>query len=396
MALNLIIEADGGSRGNPGSSGSGAVVINRGTGEVLVEVAEYIGVATNNVAEYRALLAGVREALALDAQCHLEVRMDSKLVIEQMAGRWKIKHPDMQALAIAVHQLLAGKNVGWTWIPREQNSQADALANKAMDNKRTEILHTHAQGSAATEAEIASTPVASTVEFNAEMPSSVRAPGGVTKPLTTLVLVRHGRTALTESKRISGGGGEDPQLSDAGNADAAAVAAELAKLGVSGPWAHLKPITAVVASPMMRTKETAAHIAEALNLKGIVHEGLREIDFGVWDGLTNEEAKALDPQRFAKWQGSWEVAPDGGESLAEFDDRIRAARNDILERFAGQTVAVVAHVMPIRGLIRSAIGADIEGYWRPQVSPCSITILRLWGVEAAEVTVVNATHHLVG
>ncbi|MFM7029551.1 MAG: bifunctional RNase H/acid phosphatase [Micrococcales bacterium] len=388
MTLNLIIEADGGSRGNPGPSGSGAVVINRGTGEILIEIAEYIGTATNNVAEYRALLAAVREALALDPGAHLEVRMDSKLVIEQMSGAWKIKHPDMQALAIQVHQLLAGRAVGWTWIPREQNSRADALANMAMDTKRTEILHASASPT------VAVTPVASTVEFNAELPSSVRAPGGVTKPLTTLILVRHGRTALTESKRISGSGGADPELSDAGLADAAAVAAELAKVGTAGPWAHLKPPSAIVTSPIARTRGTAEAIGKALHLDPIVLDGIREISFGAWDGNTNDEARAMDPQRFEDWRGSWEVAPPGGESLRDFDDRIRAARNQILERFAGETVVVVSHVMPIRGFIRAAFDADIAGYWRPQISPCSITILRLWGGEAAEVTVVNATHHL--
>lgn len=393
MPLNLIIEADGGSRGNPGPSGSGAVIINRGSGELLVEIAEFIGVATNNVAEYRALLAAVREALALDPECHLEVRMDSKLVIEQMAGRWKIKHPDMQALAIKIHQLLAGKNVTFTWIPREQNSQADALANRAMDNKRSEIIR--ASDSTKISGQKTS-PMASIVEFDSERPSSVRAPQSVTKPLTTLVLVRHGRTALTEAKRISGGGGADPELSEAGHADAKAVAVELSRLGLSGPWAHLKPIGAVVASPMARTRQTAEHIAAALDLKALTHDGLREIDFGIWDGLTNDEARALDPAKFEAWQGSWDVAPDGGESLAEFDARIRAARNDILERFAGQTVVVVAHVMPIRGFIRAAMASGIEGYWRPQISPCSVSILRLWGGEAAEVTTVNATHHLAG
>jgi broad specificity phosphatase PhoE/ribonuclease HI len=393
MPLNLIIEADGGSRGNPGPSGSGAVVVNRGTGEILVEIAEFIGVATNNVAEYRALLAAVREALALDPECHLEVRMDSKLVVEQMSGAWKIKHPDMQALAIQVHQLLNGRHVNWTWIPREENSRADALANRAMDSKRTEILHAHKPTETGAEPNSAS-PVASTVEFNSELPSSVRAPGGVTKPLTTIILVRHGRTDLTESKRISGSGGANPGLSEAGKRDAAAVAAEIAKIGVSGPWAHLEPPMAIISSPMARTRETAEAIARPLGLTVNNLDGLREIDFGVWDGLTNDEAKQLDPQRFQEWQGSWTVAPPEGESLEEFDARIRAARNEILTTQAGKTIVVVSHVMPIRGFVRAAMGSDISGYWRPQVSPCSISILRLWGGEAAEVTVVNATHHL--
>jgi len=385
----LLIEADGGSRGNPGESGSGAVVIDRATGELLVEIAEYIGQATNNVAEYRALLAGVQAALEIDPQAQLEVRMDSKLVIEQMSGGWKIKHPDMQALAIRVHQLLGGKPVRWVWIPREQNARADALANQAMDTKKSQRIFT-------TESQIHATPtpVASTVEFNNQLPSSVRAPGGVTKPLTTVILVRHGRTELTESKRISGSGGSNPGLSAAGWQDAKAVAAEIAKIGHSGPWAHLEPVSAVVCSPMERTRDTADAISEVLKLAPSVVEDLKEIDFGAWEGLTNAEARTADPELFDSWRGSWNVAPPHGESLELFDARIRSGRNQILERFAGKTVVVVAHVMPIRGFLRLAFNADIDAYWRPQVSPCSITVMRLWGGEAAEVLAVNATHHL--
>ncbi|SCD80201.1 probable phosphoglycerate mutase [Streptomyces sp. di188] len=95
----FVVEADGGSRGNPGPAGYGAVVSDAATGETLAEAAEYIGVATNNVAEYRGLLAGLRAARALDPEARVHVRMDSKLVVEQMTGRWKIKHPAMKPLA---------------------------------------------------------------------------------------------------------------------------------------------------------------------------------------------------------------------------------------------------------------------------------------------------------
>ena len=390
MPRQFLIEADGGSRGNPGESGSGAIVVDRSTGELLVEISEYIGVATNNVAEYRALLAGVATALELDPKAEIEVRMDSKLVIEQMSGGWKIKHPDMQNLAIKVHELLAGRPVRWVWIPREQNSRADALANKAMDQRSSQRIFAK---DARQPQQVA--PVASTVEFNPELPSSVRAPGGVTKPLTTVILVRHGRTALTESTRISGSGGADPELSQSGLSDAARVASELAKVGKTGPWAHLSPITAVVSSPMVRTYQTAQAIANELQLNPAKVENLKEIAFGSWDGLTNDEARAADPELFEKWRGSWEISPPNGESLRVFDDRIRSAKNQILEQYAGQTIVVVAHVMPIRGFLRQAFNADIDGYWRPQVSPCSISVLRLWGTEAAEILAVNATHHLV-
>lgn len=133
MSRELIVEADGGSRGNPGPSGSGAVVIDAGTGEVLAEIGLWGGVASNNVAEYRAMIAGVRRAIELDPDAVLRVRMDSKLVVEQMSGRWKIKHPDMAELAAEARQVLIGTPVRFEWIPREENARADRLANLAMD-----------------------------------------------------------------------------------------------------------------------------------------------------------------------------------------------------------------------------------------------------------------------
>lgn len=129
----FIIEADGGSRGNPGPAGSGAVVIDASSGEVLAEIGRYLGVATNNVAEYTGMISGIEWALAHDPHAELLVRMDSKLVVEQMAGRWKVKHPDMQQLASRARDLLIGVPVRFEWVPRLQNARADAVANRAMD-----------------------------------------------------------------------------------------------------------------------------------------------------------------------------------------------------------------------------------------------------------------------
>ncbi|NYF10888.1 putative phosphoglycerate mutase [Leifsonia sp. AK011] len=133
MARVLIIEADGGSRGNPGLSGSGAVVIDGDTGEILAEIGLFGGIASNNVAEYKAMIAGVRRALEIDPDAELHIRMDSKLVVEQMSGRWKIKHPDMAELAAEARSVLIGTPVRFEWIPRLENSRADKLANLAMD-----------------------------------------------------------------------------------------------------------------------------------------------------------------------------------------------------------------------------------------------------------------------
>ena len=134
MTRRFVVEADGGSRGNPGPAGYGALVRDAETGRVLAERAASVGRATNNVAEYGGLVAGLQAALDLDPTAQVEVRMDSKLVVEQMSGRWKVKHPAMQPLALEARGLV--REIGpvrFEWIPRMRNSRADALANRAMD-----------------------------------------------------------------------------------------------------------------------------------------------------------------------------------------------------------------------------------------------------------------------
>jgi probable phosphoglycerate mutase len=380
---NLIIEADGGSRGNPGPAGSGAVVIDADTGEVILEIAKFIGVATNNVAEYLALKAGLEGAIGINPAARILVRMDSKLVIEQMSGTWKIKHPDMIQLAAEVQKVARGHEIKWMWIPREENSRADALANKAMNES--------ADSTVSSEGDLPRSPVA---EFNQTSPSSVRAPGGVTAALTTVVLVRHGRTHLTESKRISGRGGEDPKLSELGRIDARMAAEAVAQIGKSGPWSFLNPVSAIVSSPIQRTQETANIIANEIGLPVSLNDKIAEISFGEWDGSTNDEVKQKWPDEFAAWQGSWEIAPPKGESLAEFDSRVMQGLDEIVAENAGKTVVIVSHVMPIRGIARRAIEGGVSAYWSPQISPCSISIIRFWGNQAAELITLNSTSHL--
>lgn len=133
MPRQLIIEADGGSRGNPGIAAGGAVVIDGESQQVLATVGVYVGIATNNVAEYNGLLAGLIKAYDIDPGALVHVRMDSKLVVEQMSGRWKIKHPDMADLAARAREVIGNKAVTYEWVPRLQNALADAAANKAMD-----------------------------------------------------------------------------------------------------------------------------------------------------------------------------------------------------------------------------------------------------------------------
>lgn len=129
---DLIVEADGGSRGNPGIAGAGALVRDpRGT--VLAAVAVPLGRASNNVAEYTGLIEGLKLVRSIDAAANVEVRMDSKLVVEQMSGRWKIKHADMRRLADEASRILPPAQVSYTWIPRADNGDADVLSNEAMD-----------------------------------------------------------------------------------------------------------------------------------------------------------------------------------------------------------------------------------------------------------------------
>ena len=372
--MKLIIEADGGSRGNPGLSGAGAVVIDAASGNILREISEAVGIATNNVAEYSAVIFALEVAFEIDPAAEIVVRMDSKLVVEQMSGRWKIKHPDMLSLGARVQQLISGKNVEFVWIPREQNVLADALANKAMDGEPA--------------------PTAAAGEFNHVAPSSIRAPQSSVAEATTLIMVRHGRTALTESRKISGGDGENPDLSELGNKDAAEVALELARVGSSGAFSFLAKPVVVIHSPVKRAAQTASKIAQKLSAELVELADLREIGFGDWDGLTNEELFVGHETQYQAWRGSYDVAPPNGESLKDFDVRVNRSLDFILDKFSGKTVVVVAHVMPIRGVLRIANDASVAGYWRVDLGPASISIARFWGREGAEIVCVNSTSHL--
>ena len=134
MTRKLVVEADGGSRGNPGPAGYGALVRDPSTGEVLAEVCDSLGTATNNVAEYSGLVAGLRAAAQLAPGADAEVRMDSKLVVEQMSGRWQIKHDNLRTLARTAREAASRLGrVSYVWVPRARNADADKLANKAMD-----------------------------------------------------------------------------------------------------------------------------------------------------------------------------------------------------------------------------------------------------------------------
>ncbi|MDP9101979.1 MAG: reverse transcriptase-like protein, partial [Actinomycetota bacterium] len=211
----VIVEADGGSRGNPGPAGFGAVVTDALTGEVLAERAAGLGRATNNVAEYEGLIAGLTAALEL-GPAEVEVRMDSKLVVEQMSGRWQVKHPDMKPLARRAAELVSRlPRVRFSWIPREQNKHADRLANEAMDAAAAGLVWR--AGGDTGPADAADAWLATNEPKSPNRLSGWQSAPG---PATTTLLLRHGQTALSVDKRFSGVG--DPPLTEVGSAQAAA------------------------------------------------------------------------------------------------------------------------------------------------------------------------------
>ncbi|MGS2587657.1 bifunctional RNase H/acid phosphatase [Streptomyces hebeiensis] len=453
----LVVEADGGSRGNPGPAGYGAVVLDPRTGRALAEVAEYLGTATNNVAEYRGLLAGLKAAKALGPAARIRVRMDSKLAVEQMSGRWKIKHPDLRPLAAEAARVFPAAQVTYEWIPRERNKHADRLANEAMDagvrGERWEAPSAvsgsgsadgagpgtgveAADGVAAAEtagpagtapvdaapadagtvaaasgAHVAGTQAGTDVGAGTGAVVATEARTGVTAavaesgpavlstetssvgwgpadlgPPAVFVLLRHGETVLTPEKRFSGSGGTDPELSPVGRRQAEAIAASLAERGT---------VQDIVSSPLRRCRETAAAVAARLGLEVTVEDGLREADFGAWEGLTFAETRDRYPDDLNAWLASPSVAPTGGgESFATVARRIEATRDRLLERYRGRTVLLVTHVTPVKTLVQLALGAPLESLFRMELSAASVSVVAYYADGNASVRLLNDTSHL--
>ena len=261
------VTADGGSRGNPGPAAYGATISENG--KVIAELHEFIGTATNNVAEYSGLIAALHYINKLDPGARIEVAMDSKLVIEQMSGRWQIKNEGMRALAKDARNAHDPKLITYRWIPREENSHADRLANKALDER--------VDG------------------FQPQVPANRLTARLRDKEVPTFVyMVRHGETILTPDRKFSGIGKLNPPLTKEGRAQAQKVAAEIAKI---------KP-DVLIASPLQRTKETAEEISKATGLRPIYDEVWYECSFGDWDGLSVDEVKQNWPEDYLAWISS--------------------------------------------------------------------------------------------
>jgi len=360
--VRVVVEADGGSRGNPGPAGYGAVVLDAASDEVLAERAEGIGVATNNVAEYQGLLAGLRAAAELGAD-EVDVRMDSKLVVEQMTGRWQVKHAALQPLVREARELAERfTTVRYEWIPRARNVRADRLANEAMD----------AQAGKPGKAR------------RAEAPAPPPRWTGATGTPTRFLLVRHGQTELSVQRRYSGRG--EVPLTDIGTQQAKAAARRVATM--------VDASTPVISSPLGRARQTAVAITEATGGTVEVHDGLIETDFGSWERLSFAEAAASAPDLHRRWLADSALPAPDGESFDEVHRRVRRARDDLIARFGAGTVVVVSHVTPIKCLLRMGLDAGPSLLYRLHLDLASLSVVEFYPDGNASVRLVNDTSHL--
>ena len=341
MARAFIVYADGGSRGNPGPAAFGAVLMEGNN--VLAELGQPIGVASNNVAEYSGLIAALHYVNRLDPGARIEVSMDSKLVIEQMSGRWQIKNEGMRALAKDARNAHDQSLVSYKWIPREENSHADRLANKALDDR---------------------------VDGYKPIVPANRLTDRLRQPEipTFIYMVRHGETILTPDRKFSGVGKLNPPLTEEGREQARKVAAEISKINPD----------VLISSPLQRTRDTAEEIAALTGLKPIYDEVWYECSFGEWDGLSVDEVRNKWPDDYTSWISSSSFTPPGGESYDDLAARIEPAFDALAEKYPAQKVVVVTHNGVIKQLASLVLEGNPNSLFHIDVSPCSISSFSIW------------------
>ncbi|WP_311342880.1 bifunctional RNase H/acid phosphatase [Corynebacterium riegelii] len=370
--MRVALFCDGGSRGNPGIAGSGSVLYNE-DGDTLAEIAYVVGAkSTNNVAEYYGLLRGLEAARDLGAT-RVDVSMDSKLVVEQMTGRWKIKHPDMQKLARDARDVATSfDKVTYTWVPRAKNKKADELSNVAMDAAAKDgtprILDS---GVPAAKPAAKSHVVASPAHWS-----------GTDAPRTRFVLLRHGQTEHSAQRRYSGS--SDPELTDIGREQAKRAADTIAAMG---------KIDVIVSSPQTRARQTAEYCADALGLDVEIIDGFRELNFGAFEGLTRAEAMERYGEEFGQWEASFSTSPPEGESTTALHRRVTRARLKVQEAHEGKTVLVVTHMTPIKSVIRQALGASAETFRHMFLDLASISVVEFYGDFGVVRTFNDVAHH---
>ncbi len=407
-SAHFIVEADGGSRGNPGIAGYGALVRDARTRRVLAERAAPLGKESNNVAEYTGLIEGLRAAYSLNPSARVTVRMDSKLVVEQMAGRWKIKHEDMRRLALEAQEVCrqivaAGGSVSFEWIPRAENKAADALSNKGMDGERIHRDVAGGDGDAGADADPGADAGA-----GAEASAGGPRPGGqrqadpvVERPRvggppptmtgsSRILLVRHGITDFTASSRMDGRGGSNPSLNDIGRRQAAAAASAVREI----VRAQRGREVTVVTSGLRRAQETGAAVAEALGVEPVVDADWDEVAFGDWDGRSFPELVAEHPDELRRLRFDPTYARPGGESTDELHARVAAAYGRAVDR--GGVIVVASHRRPILAVLSEILHVPATASWAFAIAPASLTAVEVWPDGNASIAFTNRTHHLTG
>jgi broad specificity phosphatase PhoE len=318
----------------------------------------------------------------------VDARLDSKLVVEQMSGRWKIKNAALQPLALRARELVSGfAMVRFEWIPRARNAHADRLANEAMDTqagiapkRRPERPRQAELGDPDPDPDLDPEP--------AEERAATRWSGATGTP-TRLLLLRHGQTPMSVDRRYSGRG--DVPLTDLGAQQAAAAAKRLASMDGLIIGGEAAPI---VASPLTRARQTAEAVAEALGGRVNTLPGLLETDFGDWEGLTFGEAAERDPELHRSWLGDPSVPAPGGESFDAVHRRVRRARDELLATYGGQAIIVVSHVTPIKSLLRMGLDVGPSLLFRLHLDLASLSMVEFYPDGNASVRLVNDTSHL--
>lgn len=204
----------------------------------------------------------------------------------------------------------------------------------------------------------------------------------------TLVVVRHGQTPMTVSGAYSGSSVPGPSLTSAGRVQAAQAADLVARIGRSA-WPELAHPGTLIASPMVRTRETAAAVGRRLGVPVEIEPALAEADFGAWEGLTAAEIELRWPGHLGRWHLEPELRAPDGESMVDVGARVRPVLDALIAGGPGRTVVAVTHSVTTRVAVGLVLGAPSTSWSRIRVGPATVSILRLRPAGDHEVRVVG-------
>jgi ribonuclease H / adenosylcobalamin/alpha-ribazole phosphatase len=199
---------------------------------------------------------------------------------------------------------------------------------------------------------------------------------------TVTLLLRHGQTPMSVQKRYAGR--SDVPLTDVGVQQAAAAAKRLASAGLG----------VIVTSPLLRAVQTAAEVAAVTGAPVVTDDGFAEADFGAWDGLTFAEVRERWPAEVTAWLADPQVAPPGGESLADVNARVTLALHRVLAGRERQRVLIVSHVTPIKTLVTAALGAPPAAMYRMHLDVAALSEIDWYADGPAVLRSFNDTGHL--